>query len=432
MKLTPRFIVRAGLVLSAAGAIGAFGACKDKGITPPPPPVPPPPPGAPAAPINVQAAAASETAINVTWTDASDNEDGFKIEACSGASCTNFAQVGAVAANATTFSNTGLTANTDYSYRVLAFNSVGASPSGTATAKTPLIAPPAGTVMIGAGEITSCNTTAATLTAGLIDAELAKNPNAIIYTVGNNLSDVSSGASFQNCFEPRWGAKFKANPNFHVALGQRDYEVGTPPGGTDAVYAYFGDKAGQPNGWYSFDVGTSWRVIVLNSATWQHGAVNLTDGASAQNTWLAEQLTNNPRKCTVAIFNLRRYYSYGSMENGNAKTVWRILHAGGAEMVLSGTDKYYERWAPQNHDMGRDDAAGVRQFIIGTGGRTLDQYQNGTPPVWKPIEQVPNLEARDNSTHGVLKLTLNANSYDWEFIPVTAGGYTDKGTTQCH
>src|SRR6266513_2632499 len=192
MKLTPRFMIRAGLVLSAAGALGAFGACsKDKGTIVEPPP---PPPAAPAAPINLAATVKSATQIDVAWTDASDNEDGFKVESCSGANCTNFAEVGSVAANTTTFSNTGLTANTDYTYRVKAFNTVGASaPSSNASAKTqPLTTPPpAGIVMVGAGEITSCLQGAAGATATIIDGIVAQNPDAIVFTAGNNLNSTA-------------------------------------------------------------------------------------------------------------------------------------------------------------------------------------------------------------------------------------------------
>lgn len=427
--MTRRFKLRAILALLAAGAIGAFGACKDKGITPPPP-VPPPPPPPIAAPTTLTATATSATQVDLTWTDASNNEDGFKVERCSGAGCTTFAEVGSTAANTATFSNTGLTAATAYSYRVRAFHATANSDYSNTISATTAAATAPGVVMVGAGEITSCNSTAANLTAALVEAELVKSPNAIIYTVGNNLTDKGVGASFESCFEPRWGSKFKSNPNFHVALGERDYEVGNPPGGTTAVYGYFGAKAGQPNGWYAFDASPTWRVIVLNSATWQHGQLNLTNPNSEQNLWLANELTTNKKKCTVAIFNTRRYYSYGTMENGNGKEVWRLLHANGAEIMLSATDKYYERWAPQNHDMGRDDAAGMRQFIVGTGGRTLDNFIND----WKPIAEVPNLEVRDASVHGVLKLTLNTDSYEWEFIPTTPGGFTDKSTAPvaCH
>jgi alkaline phosphatase len=265
-------------------------------------------------------------------------------------------------------------------------------------------------------------------TAALIDAEIAKTPDAIVFTTGNNVAD-SSAASFANCFDPRWG-KFlpridgAGKPLFRAAIGQRDYDKGP-----SAAYDYFGDKIGpKGKGWYSFDVGPNWHVIVLNTATWQWGGAMMTDPGSEQNVWLAADLAANTKPCTMAIMNLRRYYSYGSFENMNVKNIWNTLHSSGVELVVNGYDQYYERWAPQDHDMHADPTNGVVQFTVGTGGRTLLPY----PSAWKPVDQVPNLVKRDATTWGVLKLTLKPNSYVYEFVPTTTGGFTDTGETSCH
>jgi hypothetical protein len=94
-------------------------------------------PVVPAAPTNLTATTVSRSQINLSWTDNSDNESGFKIERCKNASCTNFVEVAQVGANITTFANTGLTKNTTYNYRVRAFNAGGNSAySNTASART--------------------------------------------------------------------------------------------------------------------------------------------------------------------------------------------------------------------------------------------------------------------------------------------------------
>ncbi len=91
----------------------------------------------PTPPSNLAAAAVSTSQINLTWTDNNSVETGFKIERCTGAGCSNFAQIATTGANVTSYSNTGLTASTSYSYRVRATNTAGDSDySNTATAVT--------------------------------------------------------------------------------------------------------------------------------------------------------------------------------------------------------------------------------------------------------------------------------------------------------
>ena len=104
-------------------------------------PILPPPP---AAPSGLSATPVSSSQINLSWTDSSTNEDGFKIERCTGAGCSNFAQIATVGAGIQAYSNTGLTTSTAYSYRVRAYNTGGHSGySNTAIATTQAAQPPA-------------------------------------------------------------------------------------------------------------------------------------------------------------------------------------------------------------------------------------------------------------------------------------------------
>jgi len=92
----------------------------------------------PSAPSNLMASAVSRSQINLAWTDSATNENGFKIERCAGATCSNFVQIATVGANVKIFSNSGLKRNTSYRYRVRAYNGAGDSPySNIASAKTP-------------------------------------------------------------------------------------------------------------------------------------------------------------------------------------------------------------------------------------------------------------------------------------------------------
>lgn len=429
MKVTPRFTIRAALVLVAGGVIGAFGACKEGAG--PPPPVPPPPPPPIAAPTALTATAASGTRIDLAWTDNATNETGYRVERCSGAACATFAQIGVnTAADVGVFADTfGLAAATSYSYRVRAFNATEVSAfSTTATAITS--SPPIpGAVMIGAGEITTCSSMGTSQTATLIQNQLTADPTTIVFTIGNNVAGTTSG-SYATCFEPTWG-KFTTRP----AIGQGDYESV----GQDAIYSYFGAKVGD-NGWYSFDVGSNWHVVVLNTTTWQFGACALTPNdpacvgrPHAMIDWLAADLAANTKPCLMAISWERRLYTSGSGtlgRNSNMNTIAQMLYGAGADVLLSAKDKQYMRFPKTNVD-GIPDAAGFAQFVVGTGGRSLDALH--APAAGNPV--AAQFGGQGNAvpdSWGVIKFTLNASSYKWEFVSTLSGGFTDSGEQACN
>ena len=90
--------------------------------------------------------------------------------------------------------------------------------------------------------------------------------------------------------------------------------------------------------------------------------------------------------------------------------------------MVNGHDHDYERFAPQRPDGTLDHSRGIREFVVGTGG--VSHYSFGAIK--------PNSRAHNADTYGVLKLTLNANSYGWKFVPVAGKNFTDSGTTSCH
>jgi acid phosphatase type 7 len=92
-------------------------------------------------------------------------------------------------------------------------------------------------------------------------------------------------------------------------------------------------------------------------------------------------------------------------------------------VVLNGHDHDYERFAPQSPSGAADDARGIRQFVVGTGGRELRPFRSA-------IEA--NSEVRNAHTFGVLKLTLHPDGYEWKFVAVAGKTFTDSGTSECH
>jgi acid phosphatase type 7 len=198
-----------------------------------------------------------------------------------------------------------------------------------------------------------------------------------------------------------------------AVVGNHEYNSGT----ADAYWDYFGDRAGVRNeGWYSFDLG-AWHVVVLNSECDEVGC----DKDGPQGRWLAGDLAASSARCTLAAFHRPRFSS--GDEHGDDESVgpfWEILQEAGADVVLTGHEHSYERFAPQR-ESGRPTAdEGVAQFVVGTGGYGLRDFR----------EPRPNSEVRWNGGFGVLAMTLRPDGYDWRFH-ATDGSDVDEGSAAC-
>jgi hypothetical protein len=186
-------------------------------------------------------------------------------------------------------------------------------------------------------------------------------------------------------------------------------------------YGYFGAAAGDPSkGYYSFDLG-DWHIIVLNSNL-SCDVIGCAAG-SPQEQWLRADLAANSKFCTLAYWHHPRFNSGASHGNNiEMAPFWNALYEYNADVILNGHEHVYERFAPQTPSAVADPDHGIRQFTVGTGGRS--HYTFGT------IQ--PNSERREGNTYGVLKLTLHATGYDWQFVPVAGASFTDSGSGTCH
>jgi len=113
-------------------------------------------------------------------------------------------------------------------------------------------------------------------------------------------------------------------------------------------------------------------------------------------------------------------------EHGNdpeMKPFWDDLYAANVDIVINGHDHDYERFAPQDPEGKADPARGIREFVVGSGGK--NSHRSFSAPK-------PNSEIRNADTFGVLKLTLHAKSYDWEFVPEEGKTFKDSGSGTCH
>ena len=275
---------------------------------------------------------------------------------------------------------------------------------GLVVVATVTVAPqPASVVLVGAGDIASCSGTADEATAALLDGIAGT-----VFTAGDNAYENGSVSDYANCYGPGWGRhKSRTRP----ALGNHEYNTA----GAAGYFGYFGATVGDAaGGYYSYDLG-AWHIIVLNSNI-------LMSAGSAQESWLRTDLAAHTAKCTLAIWHHPRFSSGHHGSSTASQPLWQALYEAGADVVVVGHDHTYERFAPQKPDGQIDAARGIREFVVGTGGADLYQFEH----------PAPNSQMQNNTTHGVLKLTLYGDHYDWKFIPVTGSSFTDAGTGTCH
>lgn len=251
---------------------------------------------------------------------------------------------------------------------------------------------------VGAGDISSCDNDNDELTAQLLDGI-----PGTVFAVGDNAYENGTFNEFMNCYDPTWG---RHKDRIKPVPGNHEYHTS----GASAYFQYFNNIPS----YYAYDLG-SWRIYALNSE------IDVS-ASSEQVKWLEADLAANPKECVLAYWHEPRWSS-GKNHGSTAamQTLWQIFYEAGAELVLNGHEHNYERFAPMNAK-GQADPLGLREFVVGTGGRS--HYEFGTI--------VANSEVRDDTSFGVLKLTLRPTGYDWQFIPAAGSTFTDSGSTDCH
>lgn len=280
------------------------------------------------------------------------------------------------------------------------------SPSTTSSPSPP---PTSGhPVIIAAGDIADPAPNAAVrATAALVESI---NPSVAL-TLGDNQYPSGLLSDYLTGYDPTWGSFLsRTSP----APGNHEYNSSSNAAG---YFDYFGSRA--PNAYYSYNVG-GWHLISLNSVCSRIGGCG---SGSPQHNWLKADLAAHPTTCTLAYWHHPRWSSGTKHGGTNAVSpLWTLLHDAGAELVLSGHEHNYERFAPQD-PLGRlDEANGVVQIVAGTGGKS--HYPFGTPK--------PNSVARNSNAFGVLKITLHPTSYDFSFQPIPGDTFSDSGSENCH
>lgn len=236
-----------------------------------------------------------------------------------------------------------------------------------------------------------------------------------VLTLGDNQYLSGELGEYLGSYDPSWG---RVKSMTFPSPGNHEYR--TP--GAEGYFDYFngpgafsGPAGARDQGFYSFDIG-AWHLISLNSNCSEIGGCG---AGSLQYQWLKSDLAQAPNRCVLAYWH-RPVFSSGPHGSSNVmKPTFRRLYEAHADVVLTGHDHIYERFAPQNPD-GEADPAGPREFVVGTGGR--EHYAI--------VSIQPNSVIRENKTFGVLALVLKDRSYKWRFVPETPTEI-DSGSAPC-
>lgn len=393
---------------------------------PPPSPAPPPPeaPANTAAPaiIGTATPGVTLTATTGTWTN-TPTSYAYQWQRCDagGGSCQNL--FGATQSNY-------LVGSADVGSTLRASVTAGnASGSGSATSAAigpvPPITSRGDPVAVAVGDIASppgCNPSTNFCQQGATE-QLAErqNPNGVL-VLGDN--QYNSGAFTEYTGSGAYGSTWGFfNPIVHPVPGNHEYVTS----GATGYFQYFGSNGvmtNAPAGYYSFNLG-SWHIIALNSnCSDSNGCSDALAGGttSAEMSWLQSDLAANRSACVLAMWHHPLFSSGWTLGTPGVAPLWTALYNSHADVVLNGHDHLYERYA-QLDPSGSATTNGIREFVVGTGGESLNGI--GSPQPTLPYPQA------DDRSFGVLVLTLHADSYSWKFI-TTSGATADSGTTGCH
>jgi hypothetical protein len=274
---------------------------------------------------------------------------------------------------------------------------------------------------------------------------LQLNPEAVL-ALGDTQYENGELANFVNFFDPSWG---RLKSKLYPAVGNHEYGAsvnstaastcdvqisGDPRSYACGYFDYFNGKgnlsgrAGSRGaGYYAFDVGR-WRIYAMNSNCQRTGAPSCAAG-SPQEQWLRADLAAHPRQCQLMFMHHPLFTSDTREFDTPAfrdalRPLWQAFDEYGGDVVLNGHSHFYERYLPQTPMGVADDAHGIQEFIVGTGGRNVYDVD--------PAGTEPTSVVHSGSTFGVLQLTLHPASYDWNFHPVPGQLFSDTGARNCH
>jgi len=269
--------------------------------------------------------------------------------------------------------------------------------------------------LVGAGDIAGCSS----LTGAEATARLIESIPGTVFAAGDLAYEPGTYEEFKHCYQPTWG-KFKDRTR--PAPGNHEY-VSADSRAT-GYFQYWGKQAGDPaKGYYSYDLG-AWHIIVLNTNCGAKQLGGCSKG-SPEEEWLRADLAAHVKACVLA-YGHHALFSSGLLSkharHPELEPFWADLYAAHADVMIAAHEHSYERFTPQNPRGTTDPENGIREFVVGTGGRSHTLLGAAQP----------NSEVRNDDTYGVVKLTLSPQKYTWEFIPEPGKTFRDSGEGTCH
>ncbi len=377
-------------------------------------------------------AVSTTTSVALSWTASTDSSScgmaGYKIYRVINSVDTEIGTV--LVGSSLSFSSTGLSASTQYTFRIKAYDSSSAvNLSAAASVTTTTSQPSSDIILVAAGDVQKPRSD---LRYGIDTANIIKNQikPTIVILPGDVQYESGALNDYNSYFDKTWGGNLLGS-RIYPSPGNHDY--GTS--GAAGYFSYFNattnsingnpvtGPAGSGSGWYAFDAGSNWRIYSLNSET--AGST-----ANTQNTFLANDMSANPKACSI-FFDHKPYYDYGTTHtsDGSATLPWyKTFYSNNGEVVITGHEHNYQRFQPVNPTGDVVDTnKGLQTFVVGTGGADNKYTTFGAT-----LHGTNSLISKWFADWGVLKMTLHSGGYDWEFIPISVGGNTDSGSALCH
>ena len=267
-----------------------------------------------------------------------------------------------------------------------------------------------GVVLWAAGDVAGCSWTGDEATAALLE-RLGAPDAGWVAALGDLAYPSGTSRQFARCYDPSWG-RFRERTL--AVAGNHEHYTRKAAG----FFGYFGAGAAHPPAGFAVHRLGSWSVYALDSRCLLDQGCLPGGELYAR---LEAELREDPARCSLVLVHHPRFSSGVHGSSTRMQPLWALFQRYGVELVLSGHDHHYERFAPLDAEGRVDPERGTVQFVVGTGGAGLRRMR----------QRASGSLFADDAHHGVLELTLAENRYAWRFVTVE-GKVLDAGAADCH